>query len=588
MSKRAILTFLVCMAIILGWTEFVLPIFYPKKPRPPKNSNTNTEQKATKPIEAPPSIRIDCPVPEKDFKLKPEGFSVNIWRYELFFYNGETEELRKDGTTIKFDSLDASITNLDIHYNNDKINLIKHYPNRASPLKLNIREKINNDIKTLTRDGVLWKKTNKSPENNPNFLECEHDTGHGIILKKQIKLTGKYQAEVKIVIENKSGGKKTLETEFTPFVGIEHDGAYRWEQYLTVFVSVNDSLKWLTWSHFSGDRESDNVSEKVIKYFGLKNRYFALAAIPREENDRRDISDVKVSRVRQGKEHYNNNLIPTVNIPVILEPGNHRTITFDLFFGPQTSEELSKLNISPIFSYGGFHFIGAALLWILNILHPIFGYGVAIIIATIIVKTLMFPLTKKQLFSMYKMQKLQPKVLSLQAKFKDDPKRLMQEQMKMYKENKVSPMGGCLPLLFQFPVWIAVYSVLDISVDLRKSSFLWIADLTEPDRLWVLPRPVILLLFPLYEINILPILMTVMWVVQSLLQPKPQDPQAASQQKMMMFMPIIFGLMFYGLAAGLSLYFLAQAGFGLLEQRIIKSMFAKEDADGVKEKSYAK
>jgi YidC/Oxa1 family membrane protein insertase len=131
-------------------------------------------------------------------------------------------------------------------------------------------------------------------------------------------------------------------------------------------------------------------------------------------------------------------------------------------------------------------------------------------------------------------------------------------------------------MFVQLPIFIGMYSVLDISVDLRHSPFLWISDLSQPDRLVPFGRTISLLFFRLDAINLLPIVMTITWTLQSMMAPKSQDPQMQMQQRMMMFMPILFGFLCYDLASGLSWYFLVNSLLGMAEQKLIKKVFLKE------------
>ena len=159
------------------------------------------------------------------------------------------------------------------------------------------------------------------------------------------------------------------------------------------------------------------------------------------------------------------------------------------------------------------------------------------------------------------------------------------EQMRLFKENKVNPVAGCLPLFIQMPIFIGMYSVFEMSIDLRHAGFIgWIRDLSQPDRLFgpwkPFEIPLLITSLSIEAFNVLPILMTVTWFLQAYYTPRSPDPQMAQQQKMMMWMPIIFGLTCYGLASGLSLYFLANSLLSMGEQKIIKKYILKIDSSG--------
>lgn len=186
------------------------------------------------------------------------------------------------------------------------------------------------------------------------------------------------------------------------------------------------------------------------------------------------------------------------------------------------------------------------LLFFNSIVH---NYGIAIILLTVLIKILFTPLTHKSFESMRKMQELQPQMKALQEKYKDRPQDLNREVMELYRKHKANPFGGCFPILLQMPIFIALYQTLSRSVELKGAPFIWwITDLSEPDRLFTLPFSL-----PVVgdAVNVLPILMIGSMVLQQKL-----TPTAASkdQERMMLIMPIVFGVIFYNLPSGLVLY----------------------------------
>jgi YidC/Oxa1 family membrane protein insertase len=196
--------------------------------------------------------------------------------------------------------------------------------------------------------------------------------------------------------------------------------------------------------------------------------------------------------------------------------------------------------------------------WICKLLLPtlnwiyalIPNYGIAIIILTVLVRIVFWPVTHKSTQDMKKMAAIQPLVAQLREKYKDKPQKLNQETMALYREHKVNPMSGCLPMLIQIPVFIALFTVLRSAVELRFAPFLWIRDLSEPEGLFHGAR--LFQLLPLVDsLNILPLLMTATTIWQQKLTPAAGDPQ---QQKMMMLMPVFMLFLFYNMAAALVLY----------------------------------
>ena len=244
--------------------------------------------------------------------------------------------------------------------------------------------------------------------------------------------------------------------------------------------------------------------------------------------------------------------IRTNNISI--KAGENKTIGSKLWLGPKEQDALSQVakNLDLTVDYGWLWFISIPLFKILNFIHSIVNnWGFAIILLTLVVRGVMFPLTKAQYTSMAKMRLLQPKLMEIKEKFKDDRQKIGAETMKLYKAEKVNPLGGCLPLLIQMPIFIALYWTLMESTELRQSSFiLWITDLSVKDPYFVLPI--------LYGVS--------MFLLQKMSPTPITDP---IQRKVFMAMPFIFTFMFCTFPAGLTLYWLISNCFTIFQQVII-------------------
>ncbi len=217
------------------------------------------------------------------------------------------------------------------------------------------------------------------------------------------------------------------------------------------------------------------------------------------------------------------------------------------------------------------------------------NYGLAIIFLTLIVRTVMFPLTWKSMLSMRKMSKLAPEMEKLKAEYGDDQQELQKKMMEMYRERGVSPLGGCLPMLLQMPVFIALYRMLWSAFELRRAPFmLWIQDLSEPDRLMMLPFKIPLPFtdLPLESLNLLPILMAAAMVVSQKMMPMSGPAQNQQQKMLMTFMPVFFAVITYNMASGLNLYILVSTLLGIAQNRIIQGVDV--DVEPVKRKKPAK
>ncbi|MBT5101007.1 MAG: membrane protein insertase YidC [Planctomycetes bacterium] len=241
----------------------------------------------------------------------------------------------------------------------------------------------------------------------------------------------------------------------------------------------------------------------------------------------------------------------------------------------------------------GTGFIAPAILWLVEFFQSIVGnWGFAIILMTLLVRGLLFPINRTSQVKMAgyqaKMAKIKPKIDALNAKFGKDPQRKQQETMKLYKEHKVSPpIGGCLPMLLQFPVFIGLFAALRSSILLRQRPFMgWVQDLSRPDAMVDFGGPIAdyPIISGITTFNLLPIVMVILWVLHQKSMPKSTDPQQAQMQKMMAFMPVLFGVMLYNYAAGLSLYMITSSLVGIFESKVIKKRWPVPTADGAKGK----
>lgn len=230
-----------------------------------------------------------------------------------------------------------------------------------------------------------------------------------------------------------------------------------------------------------------------------------------------------------------------------LAPGQSLARSYSLYLGPKKMSELRKEGAGhlAIMRFGTWSWFCRYLLDLLNFIHRFVpNYGWAIVVLTLVVRLVMLPISRKSARSMRKMAEIQPQIKALQEKYKDDPRKLQQEQMRLYSENHVNPLSGCLPMLLQLPVFVALFTVLRSAVELRYAPWLWIADLSEPENCF---RETIG-----FGVNFLPIAMAVTMTLQSRLTPSAGDAQ---QQKMMtVMMPVMMLVMCYNFASALGLY----------------------------------
>ena len=288
-------------------------------------------------------------------------------------------------------------------------------------------------------------------------------------------------------------------------------------------------------------------------WLAMVQHYFVSALVPKA-----GVSREYYMRKVEGQNLYQTGvIIPVGEIAAGAAGGSSVT----LFAGPQEQAALKKLapGLDLVVDYGWLTVIAAPIFWALEAIYKLVGnWGWAIVVLTIIIKAIFYPLSAASYKSMAKMKVLTPRLMQLKERFGDDKQRLNQEMMKLYQTEKVNPLGGCLPILVQIPVFIALYWVLLGAVEMRDAPWiLWIHDLASPD--------------PFY---ILPVIMIVSMVIQTKLNPTPPDP---IQAKVMMAMPFVFGIMFLWFPAGLVLYWVVNNILSIAQQWYITRMI---DAGG--------
>ena len=315
---------------------------------------------------------------------------------------------------------------------------------------------------------------------------------------------------------------------------------------------VNDELVEIKGKKLNSGSQ---VLQGSVSWAGYEDNYFLTAIIPGETGERTVTMSVADDTVRTVVEEG----------AVTIDAGSQREFTYDIYFGPKKLSILKEIghDLSRAINFGWFDALAKPMLWLLNFFYKYIGnYGVAIILLTVLIKAVFWPVTQKGMKSMKNMQKLQPKVAKLKEKFKDDPQKMNQEMMALYKTYKVNPVGGCLPLILQIPFFFALYRVLLLSIELRHAPFmLWINDLSAPDRLWIgfdIPY--------LHGIPVMTLLMGASMYLQQKMSPTTADP---SQARIMQMLPVIFTFMFLNFASGLVLYWFVNNLLSILQQKLI-------------------
>jgi len=441
------------------------------------------------------------------------------------------------------------------------------------------------------------------------------DGGRGVVLEKTLRPAAEgYDIEVDLVLHN-TGAADFANQEgqwlLTPAMGVPRAATDNF------YVEPKAGICWRKGKDDYGlKREERHYSEREAEDFppdagetvwgGVDNKYFLVALRPADHEataalhgaNWRTVWDAAWAREHEedaqgdSYRHIVTDLTLVLRMPSV---GESMRYPFRLYAGPKDKavleshadgDALAKVVKKDLGFFSG---IAGMLTAILSFFHGIAGnWGVAIVLLTLFVRLALFPFNRRSQTAMArhatKMKRIQPRLNELKEKHAKDPRKQREEQARiMQEEGAFPPLGGCLPIFVQIPVFFGLFSALRTNFDLRHARFTgWINDLSEPDRFmrlgWNVP------LLDMEYLNVLPPLMVVLWIVQQRVMPKPTDEQALRMQKMMMWMPILFGFFLYNYAAGLSLYMITTSAFGILEQTVIKKIWPIDDAEQPKKK----
>ncbi|MFA7676669.1 MAG: membrane protein insertase YidC [Candidatus Omnitrophota bacterium] len=305
------------------------------------------------------------------------------------------------------------------------------------------------------------------------------------------------------------------------------------QRYQEVFSSREGVIKR------NAPKKTKTQDLEKVDFAGARDRYYCVSLVKSNYNVQWEKSDKTVGLY-----------LPEINEPV------------SIYIGPQTEKELEPFGLQKVMYYGFFHAIGMLMVKILYIFYALTkSWGLSIIFFAVTIYGILFPFTMKSTQAMRKMQQIQPYVEELKKKFKDNPQKIQKETLQLYRKYKVNPLGGCLPLFLQFPIFIALYQVLFRFTGLKGASFLWIKDLSLPDRLIKLPVDIP---FLGQYLNILPLAIMAVGLIQQRIT---TSANAASEQKSMgIFFSLFLGIIFYNFPSSLVLYWFVQNLLTLLYQ----------------------
>ena len=502
MEKRLFLAIALSLLILLSWSAFV------SKTQPIDNKQVASNTVAVQTAIVPFTQIKTSPLLIEEKSLSPQA----------------TVKFAQNNIELVFDEQKAAIVEV----------LFKDGLHYKFPLKSGF----------LTDNGSLVFKQTDATADSITFV---HQDQSQKITKKFLFTNPKYTMELQVNFENLSSAPINISNSL--ILGVADISAKNKQaRYQDIFLVNNNKSMHLSLGK--------NYQSESVKTLGFRDQYYCAIVSPVGGSFSGNIN--KVQNAAEFSLNGGN---------TILNAGEQIGHSYRIYLGPQEVYSLNQANPdwTGIIYFGMFDFIAQIILQLLGFFYNlVHNWGWAIIILSLVVYALLYPLSLKQMRSMKEMQVLQPKIDALRKEYKDNPQKLNKEIMELYREHKVNPLGGCLPLLLQMPIFFALYQALIRSVALRGAKFMWIKDLSEPDKLFSFSKSIPILGS---DINILPILMAIGMFVQQKISLGNASGAAAEQQKMMLFiMPVMFGVIFYNMPSGLVLYWFVNSALMLFYQ----------------------
>ncbi|OPX39126.1 MAG: membrane protein insertase YidC [Desulfobacteraceae bacterium 4484_190.2] len=553
MEKRTILAFALSFLVLILWSF----LFNPSKDQVSKKSET-PETVAQKTVSQSPET---ASAPHAAISKAPEETKIKL--------NPETDEKE---VVVDTPLYRAVFTNAGPTIKSFKL---KEYRETVAPdsppIELINLYKKTSDFLVISFDGVSVDRNKKpiyqveqqkirlEPGSSPKNLIFRTTTPSGISISQNFHFyPNQYRIDLHVDVINQSG--EIVTGAFVADIkALPPKGKKSYYSYVGLVLLLDDKLKQIKTKKISEEK----VLSGQIDWMAYEDSFFISAVIPDPPSKGSFKGRLLPSGVLEGT------YLPS---SISLKPTEQISSSYTLYLGPRDMGILKQLgkNLDKAVNFGWTDIIAKPLLYTLRFFnHYINNFGVSIILLTILIKILFWPLTHKSYKSMKEMQKLQPRMAKIREKYKNNKAQLNKEMMGLYKTYKVNPMGGCLPMIVQLPVFFALYRILGSAIELRQAPFMfWINDLSAPDRLFNFSFS-IPFMKPPYGIPVLTLLMGASMFLQQKMTPTPGDP---TQAKLMMFLPLIFTFMFINFSSGLVLYWLVNNLLSIGQQyRIYKS-----------------
>ncbi len=626
-QKRMFLFFLFSFSAMFLWLNVGIQFFYPDFGKPiPKQKIEIKEEKKNELTKQKDGDSLEGDTKKENIEAsgnaeknaeKKQGNGTEDKQAELKLPEfprrkitlGDSNPESKHFITVEFSSRGAVLSALwlndkrypALHDRNQPLQLLGEVPG-SSRLTFDMRVKtVDQQLSKLERglnlELVDWEVVEKSLSPTQVTFRYPSPDGRLELLKTYELLEGDpsrkdsdpngYCLKVSLQFRNLSDRDIELAYELQGPVGIPLENAENTRRYLAIQAGFLKDGE-VTHKKVSGKEVAEQVEENKpepfqspIKYVGVDGQYFAALLIPEEDQEKNNwLSAIQPLLLKEHKDAQKGLIsIELESKPIPLAAGETQTQTYKMFAGPKRDALLRPFEADGIVEYGWFGSISKIMLAIMMFFHTTLHapYGIAIIMLTVLVRGLMFPISRKHAKSAKKMKDMQPKFEAIKKKYADpkDKEKLAKAQMELMKESGF--FSGCLPMLLQLPIFIGLYQALYTSVDLRMAPFLWIDNLAAPDHLFHLPFRIPWLG---EYLNLLPLITVGLFVVQQkLFAPPPANEEQAMQQKMMGYMMIFIGFMFYRVPAGLCVYFIASSLWAIAERKTLDVNGPSSDSD---------
>jgi YidC/Oxa1 family membrane protein insertase len=501
---------------------------------------------------------------------------------------GRDAALKVEGARVAIDSplLDGSIALKGAKFDDLRLKKYRETPDPRSPEIVLLAPKSTDypyyaefgwvGAPNMPSDQSMWQQQGSGALSPGHPVTLTWDNGHGLTFTRVISVDDQYMFNVADSVTNNSPSAQTL----YPFAYVAREGVPK-EQTSWVlhqgFVGVaNGSETDANYADFKDEGTAPKTFSSTGGWVGVTDKYWMAAVIP-PQNENFDASYRGTTTAGDVKAYQANYRLPAH----MIAPGARAEVSHRLFAGAKVVDILRGYEKSQgiarfdnAVDWGWFWFLTQPLFWLLDYFYKFIGnFGLAILMLTVVVKLLFFPLANASFKSMSKMKKVQPHMEEIRKVHKEDPQRQQKEMMELYKREKVNPLAGCVPMLIQIPVFFSLYKVLYVSIEMRQAPFYgWIHDLSAPDPTTILnlfgllPYHIPLWVPAYLSIGIWPILMGITQFVQTKLNPAPSDPV---QAKMFTFMPLIFMFMFATFPAGLVIYYTWNNLLSVTQQYVI-------------------